>query len=51
MTTPKTVITRAEFDKKVDTEFAYLTHVDRMPEAMARKKAAEIVAKDYESTD
>ena len=42
-------ITITEFNKKVDIEFGYLTHVDRMPEKEARQKAYETVAKEYKT--
>jgi len=41
------VITQAEFDKKVDIEYAYLTYTERMPEDKALELARESVAKEY----
>jgi len=40
-------ITRAEFDKKVEMEFAHLSYVERMPEDKARAKAMESVSQEY----
>ena len=40
-------ITRTEFDKKVDMEFAYLTHINRLPEQKARQQACENVSKEF----
>lgn len=44
----KTQITQAAFDKKVDTEFAYLTHVDGLTPEKARREAEETVAEKFE---
>ena len=41
-------ITAAEFDKKVEIEFAYLNHVNRLNPEVAQKKAYEIVASEYQ---
>jgi hypothetical protein len=41
-------ITRAEFDKKVDQEFAYLTYQERMSEDKARAQARKTVSQEYE---
>ena len=44
----KTVITQAEFQKKVEIESAHLTYMDRLPKNVADQKAQEIVAKQFE---
>ena len=41
------IISRAEFDKKVEMEFAHLTYVERMPEKEAQTKAHNCVAKEF----
>ena len=41
-------ISRAEFDKKVDREFAYLTYQERMSEDKARVQARKTVSQEYE---
>jgi len=40
-------ITQIEFDKKVDIEFGYLTHVDRVKEEKARQQAIATVSEKY----
>lgn len=48
MNTQKQVITQAEFQKKVETESAYLTYMDRIPKEVADKKALEVVSQKFE---
>ncbi len=43
----KTAISQEEFDKKVDTAFAYLTYWDRMKEAEARQAAIKEVREKF----
>ena len=42
-----TTISRIEFDKKVEMEFAYLTYQEHMPEHEARQKAYETVSQKF----
>ena len=44
----KTVITQAEFNKRVETESAYLTYMDRLPKAFADQKAFATVSAKFE---
>lgn len=44
----KTVITQAEFQKKVEIESAHLTYVDRLPKVVADQKAFETVSQKYQ---
>lgn len=44
----KTVITQSEFQKKVETESAYLTYMDRLPKNVADKKAFEVISEKYQ---
>lgn len=48
MNTQKQVISQAEFQKKVETESAYLTYMDRLPKEVADKKAFEVVSEKFE---
>ena len=41
-------ISRAEFNKKVDQEFAYLTYQDRLSEDKARAQAIRTVSEKYQ---
>ena len=41
-------ISRAEFDKKVEMEYAYLTHVDRMNHEKAQVQAVETVSQSFQ---
>jgi len=41
-------ITKNEFDKKIEIEYAYLTYMEHMPENKARELARERVAKEYQ---
>lgn len=40
-------ISRAEFNKKVDQEFAYLTYQERMSEDKARAQAVRTVSEKF----
>ena len=45
--TEKTVISQAEFNKKVEIESAYLTYMDRLPKNVADKQAVATVSEKY----
>ena len=44
----KMQITQADFNKRVEFEYAHLTYMDRMPKEMAEGKAYDTIAKKYE---
>lgn len=41
-------ISVTEFDKRVDIEFGFLTHIEHMSEDKARKQAIDTVSKQYQ---
>lgn len=43
------IISRSEFNKKVDLEFAYLTYKDRISEDKARAQAIRTVSEKFKS--
>jgi hypothetical protein len=43
-----TTISLAEFNKKVEVEFAHLSYVDRMPADAAKQQAIKNVSKEYQ---
>lgn len=44
----KQVITKAEFQKRVEIESAHLTYFDRLPKDVADKQASAYVATKFE---
>ena len=46
--TTKQVITKAEFQKRVEIESAHLTYMDRLPKEVADKQATAYVASKFE---
>ena len=46
-TITKTVISQAEFNKKVEIEFAYLTYMNRLPRDVANNQAIATVSEKF----
>lgn len=44
----KTVITKAEFEKRCEIEFEYLVWIDRLPKQKASQQAFETISAEYE---
>lgn len=43
-----TIISRSEFEKKVDIEYAHLVYMEHMSEDKARYKARQTVSQSYQ---
>ena len=44
----KITITQEDFNKRVEIEFAYLTHIDRLPKFAAEQNAYKTVSEKYQ---
>ena len=44
----KKVVSKEDFNKRVEIEYAFLFEIERLPQAIAKQKAYETVSESYE---